>query len=45
MVVRDRFNFCVNVKNIINHMNITIHIMKRVNRLEKVMDHFQRVFK
>ena len=26
--------------NIINHMNITIHIMKMVNRLEKVMDHF-----
>ena len=26
--------------NIINHMNIIIHIIKMVNRLEKVMDHF-----
>ena len=25
--------------NIINHMNITIHIMKRGNRLEKVIGH------
>lgn len=41
----DHRHFDKKQNNIINHMNITIHIMKMVNRLEKVMDHFLRVFK
>lgn len=36
----DHRHFDKKQNNIINHMNITIHIMKMVNRLEKVMDHF-----